>query len=256
MYSESKSPDEIIQSSHKKNTWARMSWALYSSPTLGPIITHSITCSPPSPATRTPSPSSVRRCKPAAAYHSCLAPRPSLEPPQALVSAFSDRSKVLVMAQGSSCKRKKPNVLVTGTPGTGRTTLSTALAEATQLRHINTEDLVKEKNLHDGWDDELDCFILNEDLVCDELEDVMEEGGNIVDYHGSSKHGTGAAEHDTDAADRTNGTVYFVISTTRTQKRRLSEFEFKTRCFENGELLVIEGDATAMLPTLTVEQGQ
>ncbi|XP_020235214.1 adenylate kinase isoenzyme 6 homolog isoform X1 [Cajanus cajan] len=81
-------------------------------------------------------------------------------------------------------KRGKPNILVTGTPGTGKTTVCTALAEATQLRHINVGELVKEKNLHDGWDDELDCYVINEDLVCDELENVMEEGGNIVDYHG------------------------------------------------------------------------
>ncbi|KAG4401841.1 hypothetical protein GLYMA_02G076000v4 [Glycine max] len=91
--------------------------------------------------------------------------------------------EVAVMVQENG-KRKKPNILVTGTPGTGKTTMCTALAEATQLRHINVGELVKEKNLHDGWDDELDCHVLNEDLVCDELEDVMEEGGNIVDYHG------------------------------------------------------------------------
>ncbi|KAL5139160.1 Adenylate kinase isoenzyme 6 [Glycine soja] len=36
----------------------------------------------------------------------------------------------------------------------------------------------------DGWDLGLHCYLLNEDLVCDELEDVMEAGGNIVDYHG------------------------------------------------------------------------
>ncbi|XWS36588.1 hypothetical protein CRYUN_Cryun20dG0097500 [Craigia yunnanensis] len=83
-----------------------------------------------------------------------------------------------------SNKRKRPNILVTGTPGTGKTTTSSALAEATQLRHINIGDLVREKNLHDGWDDDLQCHVINEDLVCDELEDVMEEGGNIVDYHG------------------------------------------------------------------------
>ncbi|MED6223562.1 Adenylate kinase isoenzyme 6 [Stylosanthes scabra] len=71
-----------------------------------------------------------------------------------------------------------------GTPGTGKTTTCTALTEATQLRHINVGDLVKEKNLHDGWDDDLDCYVINEDLVCDELEDQMEEGGNIVDYYG------------------------------------------------------------------------
>ncbi|CAI9105203.1 OLC1v1004076C1 [Oldenlandia corymbosa var. corymbosa] len=80
--------------------------------------------------------------------------------------------------------RKKPNILITGTPGTGKTTMASALSEATQLRHINIGDLVKEKNLHDGWDEKFECYILNEDLVCDELEDLMEEGGNIVDYHG------------------------------------------------------------------------
>ncbi|KAK9079411.1 hypothetical protein SSX86_001082 [Deinandra increscens subsp. villosa] len=80
--------------------------------------------------------------------------------------------------------RSKPNILVTGTPGTGKTTTSSALSEATHLRHINIGDLVKDKKLHDGWDDELQCYIINEDLVCDELEDIMEQGGNIVDYHG------------------------------------------------------------------------
>ncbi|KAL7247696.1 hypothetical protein ACSBR2_002583 [Camellia fascicularis] len=86
------------------------------------------------------------------------------------------------MAEGSG--RKKPNILVTGTPGTGKTTTSSLLAESTQLRHINIGDLVRDNNLHDGWDDHFDCHIINEDLVCDELEDMMEEGGNIVDYHG------------------------------------------------------------------------
>ncbi|CAI9776431.1 unnamed protein product [Fraxinus pennsylvanica] len=85
---------------------------------------------------------------------------------------------------GGRKKREKPNILITGTPGTGKTTTATALAEAIQLRHINIGDLVKEKNLHDGWDDQFDCYLINEDLVCDELEDLMEEGGNIVDYHG------------------------------------------------------------------------
>ncbi|KAF8015552.1 hypothetical protein BT93_H1161 [Corymbia citriodora subsp. variegata] len=81
-------------------------------------------------------------------------------------------------------ERKRPNILVTGTPGTGKTTTATALAEANQLRHVGIGDLVRDKGLHDGWDDELECHVINEDLVCDELEDVMEQGGNIVDYHG------------------------------------------------------------------------
>ncbi|EPS61910.1 hypothetical protein M569_12885 [Genlisea aurea] len=85
---------------------------------------------------------------------------------------------------GGRKKREKPNILITGTPGTGKTTTALSLASATGFRHINVSDLVKEKNLHDGWDEELECYVLNEDLVCDELEDLMDGGGNIVDYHG------------------------------------------------------------------------
>lgn len=76
---------------------------------------------------------------------------------------FTPRT-IATMAQNSG-RRQRPNILITGTPGTGKTTTATALAEAVQLRHINIGDLVKVKNLHDGWDDELDCYIINEDLV-------------------------------------------------------------------------------------------
>ena len=59
--------------------------------------------------------------------------------------------------------RQTPNVLVTGTPGTGKTTISQMLAEATGYRHINVGEWVKERQLHDGWDEAHDCFILDED---------------------------------------------------------------------------------------------
>lgn len=62
-------------------------------------------------------------------------------------------------------QRKRPNILVTGTPGTGKTTMATALAEATQLLHVNVGELVRQKNLHDGWDEDFECHIINEDLV-------------------------------------------------------------------------------------------
>eukprot|EP01018_Ginkgo_biloba_P038991 Gb_36386 [translate_table: standard] len=79
--------------------------------------------------------------------------------------------------------RTKPNILVTGTPGTGKTTTCSLLADSTQLRHINVGEVVKQKGLHEGWDDEFECFIVHEDLVCNELESMIEEGGNIVDYN-------------------------------------------------------------------------
>ncbi|XP_022679223.1 adenylate kinase isoenzyme 6 homolog isoform X1 [Setaria italica] len=90
----------------------------------------------------------------------------------------------MAAANGGASRRSRPNVLVTGTPGTGKTTTCSLLSEAAGLRHVNIGDLVREKSLHDGWDDDLECHVINEDLVCDELEDMMEEGGILVDYHG------------------------------------------------------------------------
>ncbi|XP_043919821.1 adenylate kinase isoenzyme 6 isoform X3 [Protopterus annectens] len=38
--------------------------------------------------------------------------------------------------------------------------------------------------LYEGYDEEYQCPILDEDRVVDELEDKMTDGGVIVDYHG------------------------------------------------------------------------
>lgn len=66
---------------------------------------------------------------------------------------------------GESKRRLLPNILITGTPGTGKTTTAELVAEQTGLRHINVGELVKSQQLHCGWDAEHDCFILDEDKV-------------------------------------------------------------------------------------------
>ncbi|KAG0314301.1 hypothetical protein BGZ99_008222 [Dissophora globulifera] len=79
--------------------------------------------------------------------------------------------------------RDLPNILITGTPGTGKTTTSEMAAEATGLTHLNVGDLVKAKSLHEGLDTEFDSYILDEDKLIDEMEEMMKPGGKIVDFH-------------------------------------------------------------------------
>jgi len=80
--------------------------------------------------------------------------------------------------------RQHPNILITGTPGTGKTTTSDLVARAAGLQHLQIGELVKAEQLHCGWDDENDCFIIDEDKVCDYLEEKIPAGGFVVDYHG------------------------------------------------------------------------
>ncbi|KAJ3275607.1 hypothetical protein HDV01_007610 [Terramyces sp. JEL0728] len=80
--------------------------------------------------------------------------------------------------------RQQPNILITGTPGTGKTTTSQLAASALNFSHIEVGKIVKEKALHDGYDEEFQSYYIDEDKVVDELEPIMETGGNIVDHHG------------------------------------------------------------------------
>ncbi|KYQ90659.1 hypothetical protein DLAC_09293 [Tieghemostelium lacteum] len=82
-------------------------------------------------------------------------------------------------------KRNKPNILITGTPGTGKSSLAEQIANSHQFNHFDISQLVKEKGLDDGFDEEFQCLIIDEDKVCDELEEPMCKGGCVVDHHSS-----------------------------------------------------------------------
>ena len=79
---------------------------------------------------------------------------------------------------------KGPNILITGTPGTGKTSLCQLVAEKLpQFSVVDIGGLVKTHEFHEGFDDEFETFILDEDRLLDYLESVMEEGHKVVDFH-------------------------------------------------------------------------
>ncbi|KAJ2787317.1 factor activating pos9 [Coemansia interrupta] len=82
-----------------------------------------------------------------------------------------------------SPQRANPNILITGTPGTGKTTTAEMVALAAELKKITVGDLVKERKLHDGYNDDMDTYWLNEDKVVDEMEAMMADGGMCIDFH-------------------------------------------------------------------------
>lgn len=66
----------------------------------------------------------------------------------------------------TSGERQLPNILITGTPGTGKTTLLQAVAaHLPSLRAIDIGALIKDNKLHTGWDEEYETYVLDEDQV-------------------------------------------------------------------------------------------
>ena len=82
--------------------------------------------------------------------------------------------------------RSKPNILITGTPGCGKTTMAEILATNTGFKHFNISAMAKERvdTWTSEWDEEYNCHVLDEDMVIDDLEEDMSKGGCVVDYHG------------------------------------------------------------------------
>lgn len=62
--------------------------------------------------------------------------------------------------------RQNPNIIVTGTPGVGKTTHCEELATATGLTHLDINKVVREQECTDGYDEVLKSSILDEDKVC------------------------------------------------------------------------------------------
>ena len=61
--------------------------------------------------------------------------------------------------------RSLPNIIITGTPGTGKTSHAELLAERTELKHISINQIVKDKECHEGYDEEYQSWIVDEDKV-------------------------------------------------------------------------------------------
>jgi adenylate kinase len=93
--------------------------------------------------------------------------------------------------ESPSSPKLLPNILVTGTPGVGKTSLCTLLESqlpedfgVTGFQYVKLTDLIKEKKLYTKWNEEFDVPEFDIDMVCDELEPLMSgRGGIILEFH-------------------------------------------------------------------------
>ncbi|KAF2680162.1 P-loop containing nucleoside triphosphate hydrolase protein [Lentithecium fluviatile CBS 122367] len=81
--------------------------------------------------------------------------------------------------------RKNPNIVITGTPGVGKTTHAEQLARSLGFKHVSINQIVKDEGFHEGKDEELGSWIVDEDKLLDYLEatSLSDTGGYILDWH-------------------------------------------------------------------------
>lgn len=80
--------------------------------------------------------------------------------------------------------RSNPNILIVGTPGTGKSTLASDVADKANMTHLNVGEIAQQENFYESYDEERQCQILDEEKLLDHLEELTKDGGVIVEYHG------------------------------------------------------------------------
>jgi len=72
-------------------------------------------------------------------------------------------------------KKKKKIILISGTPGVGKTAVSRLLATKLNALHINLGELVKRENLTSGIDKARDSLIVDIDKVSRRVQEIIKE---------------------------------------------------------------------------------
>lgn len=71
-------------------------------------------------------------------------------------------------------------IIVTGTPGTGKTTLAKKIAKNKNLKYVDVSKLIKENNLSDGFDKKRNCDIIDIKKLNKELIKIIKKEKNII----------------------------------------------------------------------------
>ena len=88
--------------------------------------------------------------------------------------------------------RYSPNIVITGTPGVGKSTtceqlVSLSASTSSPLRHLSINTLVKDRGCHEDYDEDLKTYIVDDDKLLDEVEKEIQDGeghgGWLVDWH-------------------------------------------------------------------------
>jgi adenylate kinase family enzyme len=79
--------------------------------------------------------------------------------------------------------RTAPNVIVTGTPGVGKTVHCEQLAQDLGLKHLSVNQVAKDRDCYEEYDEERKSWVVDDDKLLDAIEDEVLQGGYLIDWH-------------------------------------------------------------------------
>ncbi|MAE13333.1 hypothetical protein CMO92_02100 [Candidatus Woesearchaeota archaeon] len=71
-------------------------------------------------------------------------------------------------------------IAITGTPGTGKTTLAKKIADYKGFTYVDVYDLIEEKGLCEEFDKDRDCMVVDVDKVVQEIIKIKKEHPDLV----------------------------------------------------------------------------
>lgn len=71
-------------------------------------------------------------------------------------------------------------IIVTGTPGTGKTTIARILAKEKSYMYIDVNSLIKKKKWYEYYDRKRKCYVVDDKKIAKKLEDLIRKNNKVV----------------------------------------------------------------------------
>ncbi|CAG2103709.1 unnamed protein product [Medioppia subpectinata] len=85
------------------------------------------------------------------------------------------------------CSRERPNVLITGTPATGKTSICERIRrQLPDYEVMDVSHFCRNNGCIESHDNHLDTDIIDEDMLDEKLSPAIASGGYLVDHHSPS----------------------------------------------------------------------